>query len=526
MKFLETVRLKFARALLPNSAPETAIAVTGLPPAVAGSLDADGLISLCREGEGGNMERVMRLMAEIWGGDTSIMAGVWQRKTGLLKQPHQINPPKDSAADGKMKAALIKRQLANCAGLRATQEHLLDSFLWPVAVARKVYGPSRTPGLLYDLIRLEPIPFYRLDFTGGGCEPAGTLRLKCVDAQGQLTGLTEPLRAIEHIVHRGHMLKTFPDTWGGPFRAALLWWFFATCTRQWWARSLNKSGIPFMVGRVQETDKKGKSALLRAFSNTTQMLGLVVSENTKIEVIKTLDSGATDSFDRFHSLCRAELSKLITGQTMTTEGQPQGIGGSQANVQDSRLDDLTGYDGAELGETFREQLFRPWLELNGLGRDNAPEMGWGAAVDDSASQATMVKTAYESGLELTPEGIAQFSDRTGLPFQRMTSPPPGPAQLAAFSAPLNVPALRLVEQARDAGDRINEAASADLAGAFRGDLAPIRRMLRESRTAQEFETAVSAFYADWTPGRSARVIEEALSAHAANGILKAASAGE
>lgn len=605
---------RFAAALIPGPRPESQIAVTNLPPAVASSMDVDGLLGLMREAEGGNMDRMLRLYAEIWGGDTSIMACVWQRKTGLLGQPPVVTKADGGSPEAARHAELLRAQLANVSGLRATFGHLLDASIWPVAVARKVYAPSRTPGLLYDLVRLEPVPFYRLDFTGGGAEPAGTLRLKCVDARGQQTGATEPVRAVEYIVHRGHLLKTFPDTWGGPFRAALLWWFFATCTRQWWARNLNKFGTPFMVGRVASDDKRGKAALLNAFNNTSQMIGIVVSEETKLEVTNALSAASTDSFDRFHTLCRNELSKLITGQTMTTEGQAQGIGGTQANVQSSRLDDITSFDGAELGETFLEQVFRPWLKLNGLSPDAAPTLSWGAPVDDAAAKSTLVKTAHEAGLELTEEGVAAFSELAGLPFRRAgaaagapglpgataspsTASPAGgetagtseevsPAQAALngaqikallelanqvatgmlpyesgmntaraafpdiqegvlagiftplkdfrsttapgvtkFAAPA-VAGLPDVAAARAANERLVEAGADKLAEAFSGDLAPIRRLLREASTAEAFEATVLAFYSDWSPARSARVIEEALAAHAANGILKTVAAAQ
>lgn len=372
----DSIRRKFAELLLPSGKPLEAVAVNGLPPGVAGSLDADGLAGLVREAEGGNMDRYLRLCAEIWGGDSTVMTCAFHRKAGLLCQPWQINAPEGSGADGAMKAQLLQRQLMNCTGLRAFLNHSLDSFMWPVAVSRKTYRRSTTPSLYYDLATLEPIPFYRLDFQGyQGGEPAGTLRLKKVDGNSQiLNGITEPLKPMEHVVHRGHLLKTFPDTWGGPFRAALFWWFFSVCGRQWWARSLNKSGLPFLVGRVSEQDKKGKAALLRAFNSTASMLGLVVSEGTKVEVHKTLDSAATDSFDRFHKLCRQQLSALITGSAQTVESEAQGLGSGQAVVQDSRFDNLTQHDGAELAATMQEQIFKPWLQLNGLGCENCPEI--------------------------------------------------------------------------------------------------------------------------------------------------------
>jgi len=380
----EELRKKLAKALLPADKPLEAAAVNGLPPSISGSLDADTLQMIFREAEQGQMDRYLRLCAEVWGGDTSVYACVSHRKSGLLCQPWSVLPAEGSGREGALKAALLNQQLRNLSGFRNFLVHSLDACMWPLAVSRKRYKPSRTPGLLYDLAALEPVPFYRLDFRGGGGEPAGVCRLKDVDSNGQLlSGITKPLTAVEFVVHRGHMLKTFPDTYGGPLRAGLFWWFFATCDRQWWVRGLNRFGLPFLVGRVQESDKKGKAALLRAFNSMSQMIGLVVSEGTKVEALKTLDSASTDGFERFHTLCRHELSKLLTGSTLTVEAQAQGLGGGQAGVQDSRLDNITQFDGAELAETLQDQVFKPWLELNGLGCEACPTISWGATVEDA-----------------------------------------------------------------------------------------------------------------------------------------------
>ena len=42
-------------------------------------------------------------------------------------------------------------------------------------------------------------------------------------------------------------------------------------------------------------------------------------------------------------------------------------------------------------------------------------------------------------------------------------------------------------------------------------------MLRESTSAEDFETQVRTFYADWKPGQIARIVEEGLTAYAVNG---------
>ena len=66
-------------------------------------------------------------------------------------------------------------------------------------------------------------------------------------------------------------------------------------------------------------------------------------------------------------------------------------------------------------------------------------------------------------------------------------------------------------------DRIARAGSAELARAFRGSLAPVRRLIAESTSASDLEHKLHLFYADFDPSRIQPLIEEALTAYAANG---------
>ena len=60
--------------------------------------------------------------------------------------------------------------------------------------------------------------------------------------------------------------------------------------------------------------------------------------------------------------------------------------------------------------------------------------------------------------------------------------------------------------------------AADLAQAFRGDLAPVRRLIQESASAEDLERRVRLFFADWQPSRTGEVLSQALTAYAATGV--------
>ncbi len=81
---------------------------------------------------------------------------------------------------------------------------------------------------------------------------------------------------------------------------------------------------------------------------------------------------------------------------------------------------------------------------------------------------------------------------------------------------------RLVDLGNLSVDRIAANGAADLSQAFRGSLAPIRRIILESKSAEECSARVAAYYADWNPERLVPIIEQALIAFAANGAASRA----
>jgi hypothetical protein len=123
-----------------------------------------------------------------------------------------------------------------------------------------------------------------------------------------------------------------------------------------------------------------------------------------------------------------------------------------------------------------------------------------------------------AGYELTDEGLSTLGERIALPLQRRAMPaaPVQPAAGLALSA-YGVPPM--ISAAHGAIDRIASNGSADLSQAFRGALAPVRRIIGESSSASECEARIREFYADWKPDRVTGMIEEALIAFAANGSI-------
>ncbi|MCW0217883.1 MAG: DUF935 domain-containing protein, partial [Prosthecobacter sp.] len=222
---------------------------------------------------------------------------------------------------------------------------------------------------------------------------------------------------LRHIIHRGHLLTDIPDNWGGPMRAVLFWWLFATQDRDWWVRFLDRFGAPFLVAKYDPNDKKSKGMLTQAFSLATRLFGLVVSRETEIAVHAVATSSHGEAFKAFQEFANAEVSKLILGQTMTVTAQAGGLGGAQAEVQEAARGDIEAWDLTILAATVNAQIIAPFCRLNGL-RGRAVLQVAVDSAKDLEGKTKLLEVAAKSGLELTDEGITILNKSGGLLFQR------------------------------------------------------------------------------------------------------------
>jgi hypothetical protein len=180
--------------------------------------------------------------------------------------------------------------------------------------------------------------------------------------------------------------------------------------------------------------------------------------------------------------------------------------------QDVR-DDIRQFDGTMLGATLREQLVKQFMRINGIpGR--APRVVWSS--DRIEIDGQLLSSLSSAGLELTDSAINVISDRLGFEVQRAASSGQLPPVLP-FYAQAHV--QRRAEIAEAAGDAIARESAASLAQAFRGALAPIRRIILDSRSPVEVQQRILSLYADWSPDRVQPLIEDAFIAHAANGAV-------
>lgn len=479
------------------------------PASFANQLTVDRAYAAITSAAGGNMGPLYTLYRDMVGGDTHVQSEVETRKLGVLNERPRFVAPDPNAQADKDALAFCEAALRECKGALDAQAHLLDSIGYPVSLVEKVYAPEGTG---FRLAELVPVKHCLVDYRDG------TLRLFDTDEKGNILPTSHAADPARYIVHRGHLLSA-PDTQGGPFRAILMWWLLRNMDRSWWARLLERFGSPFMVGKYDSDDDASREILERAFSLATRIGGIVVSNETSVELQSAMTASSTESFGQFLTVCNREISKLISGQA-SSEQQATGLGSGVPNQQEQKRADRRQWDSIRLGATLREQLFKQLLEANGF-PGAAPYVSWGSeSAEELKAMADVLGSLKNAGLEVDDAGILPLSDRVGMPLRRISSPQP------AISLPPDARQLPLntdktpVDQQAEAFDAITRATAAPLSRAFSGRYAGIRQIVMTSASADDCERLIRAHLGDRPPAEVADIISKALVALAANAAIE------
>ncbi len=282
------------------------------PPISISDISPETIRTLIAESERGVTERLFSYYCDIILTHSHVQAELSKRKLAVLGDPLSIQPWDKKIPADKLAADETERLLENTTRFFTPLAHLLDSVLVPVAVCEKVFAPDGPRR--YRLNRLIPVQHHLIDYK------SGHLQIRDTDQDGRLIKTAHDPDPARYIVHRGHLLSA-PDQRGGPIRSIIWWILLSIMDRTWWSRFLDRYGSPFLLGRVASGKDDDRYVLERAFSLAQKLGGLVVNEGTTVEIKETLRAEGR-GFENFHNVCNREISKLILGQTLSSEAQP------------------------------------------------------------------------------------------------------------------------------------------------------------------------------------------------------------
>lgn len=313
-----------------------------------------------------------------------------------------------------------------------------------------------------------------------------------------------PLRPCKFIVHEGKA-KSGQAIRGGLARTVAWYYLFANFTLKDWMTFLEVYGLPLRVGKYQNgTSESDIDMLARAVAQIGSDAGAVIPQSMLIEFINGQGGQANpDMFRGMLTYIDDAVSKVVLGQTSSSDAKAGGLGSGQADLHGEVRDDIADADAAQLSATLTRDLAVPIVMFNRGVRRAYPRIIIGRPDKVDVDQ---FMAAAERGVKLgVPVAVSTWRERTGIP-----EPKPGEPLLTMAQGTADPDA----EMGAQEGDGGPDAPSAR-GKASNGLLAPLKSPLRGNEGAhREGGSDVPAALNDPTPERAPdamdRMVEEAL----------------
>ena len=149
----------------------------------------------------------------------------------------------------------------------------------------------------------------------------------------------------------------------GLARAAAWLCLFRSYATKDWMISLERFAMPLRVGHYPPaTSEADKQTLWRAVANIGTDAAALIPEGMKIEFINANSTKSNDAYERFLRWSEAQLSKLVLGQTETTDAHAGGY--ATASIHDRVRTDIRDADAKQLAATLNRDLVAPFVAVN------------------------------------------------------------------------------------------------------------------------------------------------------------------
>jgi len=436
----------------------------GEPYNMSTTLDSQRIQSAIRAAERGDTWQLFTIYRDMEIGYAHLQTEFSKRKLTVVGQPHAILPRTKNNAKDQIAAEVIDEMIENCDNWNDALDNMLDSTLWPVAVSEKLFAPVDKADLRYfkhavrfRLRKLDPVNptlfCYKIPYMASGYAAFATPQQaeRSMSPQALPYGSTVPswdpnawepdLRFYEtfengypnfspdstypaekfrHIIHRGsNLTKAIRDNFGGPMRSILFWWFLATQARDWFGRYMQRWGHPFLLGKVDAQQKDTLQFMRNAISLSQELGGLVIDKNAEAQLLQAASLNGAEGYKMFIDVCNDEVSKVVVGQTTSSNAKSTGLGSGVADLHSQVRSDLRQSDMRKLSTTLTNQLFDQYLEINGYdGRVRG--IIWGGKDEKQAELLSRTMSDFhDAGIEADDAGLEVISERVGFSLRRV-----------------------------------------------------------------------------------------------------------
>lgn len=497
--------IKVRQLTRPQAEPGITSVRQAWPQGVAAGLTPQRLAGILADCDQGNIEAFMTLAEEIEERDPHFASVMGQRKRAISGEAPVVTPVSESTADERI-AAAVREKIAEHPKFPGLVEDLLDAVGKGFSVVEIDWKYSRTdwwPGrFTWRSQRL-----FQFDR-----ETGTELRLR--DEADLLDGIPPaPGKFLCHVakLKSGHVFRA------GVARVAAFSWMCKAYSLKDWMAFIEGYGLPIRLGRYgPQATKEEVAKLFTAVASIGTDAAAVLPRSMDIELVETKTGGASQPvFENLARYCDEQVSKLVLGQTMTTD---DGSSMAQAKVHNDVRYDIAAADARSVSGTIQTDLVIPFVNLNFGPQKDYPVL----SIDIEEPEDT--KQRVESIVALAGAGVA-FKAAQARAIVKMEDPEKGEEIFggAPAAAPPQRGAREKTATARASdghADELDEI-EAEMLAEWEADLGPVIAPLLDRLEAAESYEEAMAILADPPDRRLGPLIDRLV-----KGMFKARSMGD
>jgi phage gp29-like protein len=402
-----------------------AAALTGVRQAVSWQvtpgLDPCGLATLLMEAIDGDPQAYMQLAEEIEEKDLQYASVLGTRKRQVAQLDITVAAPPGGDPIDKEITAAVQAELVDSGLIQGALFDMLDSVGKGYSGTEIIWDLQGSHWGIASLDYVDP-RFFRFD------RPTRRVPLLRADNDGGI-GLPLPpykfawlqVKAKSGIPVRNGLVR--PVAWA---------WMFKNFALKDWVQFCEVFGMPLRVGKFAPgASEADKDALLQAVASLSSDAACIIPSNMEIAFQETgAKGGSGDVHGALTDYLDKQISKIVLGQTSTTDATPGKLGG--ANEATEVREDIERSDAYAVSVCLNRDVVAPFCFLNYGPRPKYPTIRVGRSEPKNA--ALMVDTATK----LVPFGfkVAQADIRDAVGF---STPGPDDELLTSPGAGAGVP---------------------------------------------------------------------------------------
>lgn len=331
-----------------QAGPTTSLVRNPYPSSPAEGLTPAALAQILRSSIDGFPERYLALaedMEERFSHYGSVLA---TRKRQVAALPVTVVAAGSTDAD-EAEAALV-REVVEASPFRLAKIDMLDAIGKSFSASEIIWDTSSAVWKPKAFKRRDP-RFFEFD------------RVDPEHLRLLVDGGREELKAAGWIVHRAKA-KSGITIRGGLARQVAWLFLFQSFNLKDWAVFCEAFGHPLRVGKFDPAASPADRAiLLDAVASIGTDYAAIIPTAMQIEFIKADITGSTDLYERRANWIDQQVSKVVLGQTGTTD-VIKGGGYASSKVHDDVRDDIKDADAEQLAATLNEQLVPALVAFN------------------------------------------------------------------------------------------------------------------------------------------------------------------